>query len=126
MTSGSETKSEETNNSSVGDSKKKICSSGNKDEDLTSYAAAAKGKARTTNKRSAVIIGDSMIKNINGWELKDKIGNNGIVLVKKFNGATIRDMDSLRYFHISYLYFIFESFKEVALRQKPFFKRALR
>ena len=93
-TSGSETKRKETNNSAVGDSKKKMCSSENKDEDLTSYAAVTKGKARAANKRSAVIIGDSMIKNINGWELKEKIGNNGIVHVKKFNGATIRDMHS--------------------------------
>ena len=44
------------------------------------------------NKRSAVIIGDSMIKNINGWELKEKIGSDGIVHVKKSNGATIRDI----------------------------------
>ena len=94
VTIGSESKREETNNNSVGDSKKKICSSGKRDEDLTSFAAATKGKARTANKRSAVIIGDSMIKNINGWELKEKIGNNGIVHVKKFSGATIRDMHS--------------------------------
>ena len=72
VTSGSESKREETNNNSVEDSKKKICTSGKKDEDLTSFAAATKGKARTANKRSAVIIGDSMIKNINGWELKEK------------------------------------------------------
>ena len=82
MTSDSETKRKETNNSAVGDSKKKMCSSENKDEDLTSYAAVTKGKARAANKRSAVIIGDSMIKNINGWELKEKIGNNGIVHMK--------------------------------------------
>ena len=66
VTSGSETKSKETINSTVGDSKKNICSSLNKDEDLISYAAATKGKARTASKRSEVIIGDSMIKNING------------------------------------------------------------
>ena len=65
-TSGSETKRKETNNSAVGDSKKKMCSSDNKDKDLTSYAAVTKGKARAANKRSAVIIGDSMITNING------------------------------------------------------------
>ena len=41
-----------------------------------------------------MIIGDSIIKNINGWELKENIGKNGIVHVKKFNGATIRDMHS--------------------------------
>ena len=94
VTSGSESKREETSNNSVGDSKKNICSSGKKDEDLTSYAAATKGKARTAKKRSAVIISDSMIKNINGWELKEKIRNNGIVHVKKFSSATTRDMHS--------------------------------
>ena len=94
MTSGSETKSKATINSTVGDSKKNIYSSLNKDEDLISYVAATKGKARTASRRSAVITGDSMIKNINGWELKEKIGQNGIVHVKKFNGATIRDVHS--------------------------------
>ena len=41
------------------------------------------------NKRSAVIMGDSLIKNINGWELKEKCGNRGVnIYVKNFNGAT--------------------------------------
>ena len=94
MISGSDTKRKEINSGAVGDSKEKIYSSVNKDEDLTSYAAVTKFKARTPNRRSAVIIGDSMIKNINGWGLKEKLGNNGIVYVKMFNGAMIRDMHS--------------------------------
>ena len=47
------------------------------------------------NKRTAVIMGDSLIKNINGWELKEKCGNRGTnIVVKKFNCATTRDMYS--------------------------------
>ena len=47
------------------------------------------------NKRTAVIMGDSLIKNINGWELKEKCGNRGMnIFVKNFNGATTRNMYS--------------------------------
>lgn len=47
------------------------------------------------NKRTAVIMGDSLIKNINGWELKEKCGNHETnIFVKNFNGATTRDMYS--------------------------------
>ena len=38
---------------------------------------------------------DSLVKNINGWELKEKCGNQGMnIFVKNFNGATTRDMHS--------------------------------
>ena len=47
------------------------------------------------NKRTAVIMGDSLIKNINDWELKEKCGTRGMnIFVKNFNGATTRDMYS--------------------------------
>ena len=40
-------------------------------------------------------MGDSLIKNIHGWELKEKCGNRGTnIFVKKFSGATTRDMYS--------------------------------
>ncbi len=40
-------------------------------------------------------MGDSLVKNINGWELKEKCGNQGMnIFVKNFNGATTRDMHS--------------------------------
>ncbi len=41
-----------------------------------------------------VIIGDSLVKNIKAWELKEKCGNSGNVYVKCFSGATIKDMCS--------------------------------
>ena len=50
VTSGKETKREETNNSTVRDSKKNICSTMNNDVDRTSYGATTKVKARTANK----------------------------------------------------------------------------
>ena len=45
-------------------------------------------------KRSAVILGDSLVKNIHAWELKKKIGENNNIHVKCFNGANIKDMHS--------------------------------
>ena len=45
-------------------------------------------------KRSAVILGDSLVKNIHAWELKKKIGENNNIYVKCFNGANIKDMHS--------------------------------
>ena len=44
--------------------------------------------------RSAVIFGDSIVKNIYGWKLKEKCGHNENVYVKCFNGANIKDMHS--------------------------------
>ena len=46
------------------------------------------------NKRSAVILGDSLVKNVRGWELKEKCGHNNNVYVKCFSGANIKDMHS--------------------------------
>ncbi len=45
-------------------------------------------------KCSAVILGDSLVKNFHGWELKRKIGENNNTYVKCFNGANIKDMHS--------------------------------
>ena len=45
-------------------------------------------------KRSAVILGDSIVKNIHGWKLKEKYDHNENVFVKYFNGANIKDMHS--------------------------------
>ena len=45
-------------------------------------------------KRSAVILGDSIVKNIHSWKLKEKCGHNENVYVKCFNGANIRNMHS--------------------------------
>ena len=45
-------------------------------------------------KRSIVILGASLVKNIHAWELKKKIGGNNNIYVKCFNGANIKDMHS--------------------------------
>ena len=45
-------------------------------------------------KRSAVILGDCIVKYIHGWKLKEKCGRNENVYVKCFNGANIKDMHS--------------------------------
>ena len=45
-------------------------------------------------KRSAVILGDSIVKNMHRWKLKEKCGLNENVYVKCFNGANIKDMHS--------------------------------
>ena len=45
-------------------------------------------------RRAAVIIGDSLVKNIKAWELKEKCDSSDKVYVKCFNGATIKDMKS--------------------------------
>ena len=38
-------------------------------------------------------MGDSMMKNRGGWELKEKCGNHGIdIFVKNVNGVRTRDM----------------------------------
>ena len=56
--------------------------------------AVAKQPPSTNNnkRRTAVIIGDSLVKNIKAWELKEKCDSSGNVYVKCFNGATIKDM----------------------------------
>lgn len=47
------------------------------------------------NKGTGVTMGDSLIKNINGWELKEKCRNHRInIFVKNFNGAATREMYS--------------------------------
>ena len=45
-------------------------------------------------KRSAVILGDSIVKNIHGWKIKEKFGDIENVYVKCFNGDNIKDMHS--------------------------------
>ena len=56
--------------------------------------AVAKQLPSTNNnkRRAAVIIGDSLVKNIKAWELKEKCDSSGNVYVKCFNGAMIKDM----------------------------------
>ena len=70
-------------------------------KDFFSQKGKASGNTRegrpstsSKNKRSAVILGDSIVKNVCGWELKEKCGQNNNVYVKCFNGANIKDMHS--------------------------------
>ncbi len=44
--------------------------------------------------KSTVILGDSMTKNIQGWELKNNFQDRERVYVKSFPGATIDEMYS--------------------------------
>ena len=45
-------------------------------------------------KCSAVILGDSLVKNIRAWELKTKPGGHSNIYVKCFNCANIKDLYS--------------------------------
>ena len=56
-------------------------------------ATAATAK-KADKRRSGVILGDSMVKHVYGWELKEKCGDNCNVYVKSFPGATTKDMYS--------------------------------
>ena len=59
-----------------------------------------KGNANTTNNevkkrnRSTIIVGDSLVKNIKGWELKERCSSNENIHVRSFSGATTKDMNS--------------------------------
>ena len=68
--------------------------SGNDTGDVK-HCYKTQNRSQSRSKRTAVIMGDSLVKNINGWELKEKCGIQGMnIFVKNFNGATIRDMHS--------------------------------
>ena len=56
-------------------------------------ATAATAK-KADKRRSGVILGDSMVKHVYGWELKEKCGDNFNVYVKSFPRATTKDMYS--------------------------------
>lgn len=45
-------------------------------------------------KRSTYIVGDSMVKDVKGWELKKYCGDNENIFVKPFSGSTVKDMNS--------------------------------
>ena len=57
-------------------------------------ATAKKADKKADKRRSGVILGDSMVKHVYGWELKEKCGDNCNVYVKSFPGATTKDMYS--------------------------------
>ena len=45
-------------------------------------------------KRSTYIVGDSMVKDVKGWELKKSCDENENIFVKPFSGSTVKDMNS--------------------------------
>ncbi len=47
-----------------------------------------------TRKETTIIVGDSMVKNVNGWDLKKKCASSANIYVKSFSGSTIDDMKS--------------------------------
>ena len=49
---------------------------------------------KADKRRSWVILGDSMVKHVYGWDLKEKCRDNCNVYVKSFPGATTKDMYS--------------------------------
>ena len=51
-----------------------------------------KKKERNCEKSTTYILGDSMVKNIQGWKLSQRINNKQNVLVKSFSGATVNCM----------------------------------
>ncbi len=46
------------------------------------------------NRRSAVILGDFLVKNMRSWELKKNCGQNKNIYFKCFNGTNTKDMHS--------------------------------
>ncbi len=59
----------------------------------TSKVDTAKSAARS-NKRTTVILGDSLLKNVRGWEMKKRCNKNEQIYVKCFPGATTYDLKS--------------------------------
>ncbi len=64
------------------------------DAKTSQRGATAATVKKTDKRRSGVILGDSMVKHVYGWELKNRCGDNCNVYVKSFPGATTKDMYS--------------------------------
>ena len=45
-----------------------------------------------TNKKNVYILGDSIVKHVEGWKLKNSLGNNHNVYVRSFPGAKVKCM----------------------------------
>ena len=61
-------------------------------EKHTSHDTRANNSKISRNKKSVIILGDSMSKLVNGWEMAKKIQSNCKIYVKTFSGATISCM----------------------------------
>ena len=62
-------------------------------EKHTSDDTRAKNSKRSGNKKSVIIVGDSMTKLLNGWEMAKRIQCNCKIYVKTFSGATVSCME---------------------------------
>ncbi len=51
-------------------------------------------KKITESKKTTYFVGDSMLKDVKGWELNDRCGSHESVYVKSFSGSTVCDMES--------------------------------
>ena len=60
----------------------------------TSRVDSSKSATHSSNKRATVIHGDSLLKNVRGWELKKRCNKNEQIYVKCFPGATTTDLKS--------------------------------
>ena len=45
-------------------------------------------------KTTTIVCGDSMVKNVKTWKMKQNLARNEMIIVKSFPGATVRDMGS--------------------------------
>ena len=45
-----------------------------------------------TNKKNVYVLGDSIVKHVEGWKLKNSLGNNHNVYVRSFPGAKVKCM----------------------------------
>ena len=62
-------------------------------EKHTSHNTKANKSKTSGNKKSVVILGDSMTKLQNGWEMAKRIQSNCKIYVKTFSGATVSCME---------------------------------
>ena len=61
-------------------------------EKQTSHNTKANKSKTSGNKKSVVILGDSMTKLLNGWEMAKRIQSDCKIYVKTFSGATVSCM----------------------------------
>ena len=65
----------------------------NSTEKYTSHDTRSNNSKRSGNKKSVIILSDSMTKLLNGWEMTKRIQSNCKIYVKTFSGATVSCME---------------------------------
>ena len=51
-------------------------------------------RGQNTRKHTTVVIGDSLVKNVQGWRLKRRCAANEKIVIRSFSGASVEDMQS--------------------------------